>query len=181
MVGPNDNHQDAGLTAIGSVSKPVGLKGWCAVSAIGDTLAGLSPPCTLLVGRNERTARPMALTGLVHGQRGFRCLFEGCEDRDTAESMRSLTLFVADEQLPELGEGEYYHFELEGMEVVAEEGNQLLGIVERVHNYPTTDALEVKTPGGRKVIVPMAGGAIQGIDKLQRRVTVSAEQLEELL
>ena len=51
--------------------------------------------------------------------------FDGVDDRTAAEALRGQVLVVPESWLPELPEGEYWPFQLEGCEVVTESGRSL--------------------------------------------------------
>lgn len=172
---------DQDLTAVGRIRKPVGLKGWVAVTVFGHTLERLACPCPVLVGRNPRSTKAMVLTGMHRDPKGYRCRFGACEDRDCAERLREQTVFLHTRRLPRLEEDEFYHFELEGMEAVAAEDGSVIGAVIAVHNYPTTDAIEVRLRSGGTVLVPMVGDAIAEIDRANRRMVLRTALLGELM
>ncbi|MBD3315849.1 MAG: 16S rRNA processing protein RimM [Chitinivibrionales bacterium] len=172
---------DQDLTAIALIRKPIGLKGWFAVAVFGQTLERLECPVPVMVGVSRKTAKSRVLVGVHRDPKGYRCRLAECPDRNAAEALRERTIFLHTDRLPSLDKGEFYHFELEGMEVVGVEGGRALGTVIAVHNYPTTDALEVELRDGGTVLVPMAGDIIVEIMREERRVMVRAVMLEELL
>ena len=74
-------------------------------------------------------ARSRSSDAHAHGARHL-VKFAGVDDRDAAESLRGQVLVVPESWLPELPEGEYWPFQLEGCEVVTESGRSL-GIGDR--------------------------------------------------
>ena len=54
---------------------------------------------------------------------------EGCDDRNFAEQLRNKEVYIHEENLPVLKEGEYYLYQLEGLKVRNLE-NKILGIVQ---------------------------------------------------
>jgi 16S rRNA processing protein RimM len=172
---------DRDLTAIARIQKPVGLKGWCAVAVYGHTLEQVECPCPVRLGRSEHATIPSTMVAVHRDPKGFRCRFARCEDRESAERLREQIIFVPTNRLPRLEEDEFYHFELEGMAVVGAETGTDVGTVVAVHNYPTTDAIEIRLAAGGVVLVPMAGGIIEDIDRAERRIVVRTGPLEELL
>ena len=72
---------------------------------------------------------------------------------------RGTTLAVPLEALPETAEGEYYAFELVGLEVV-EEGGRVLGRVEAVHPGPANDSLDL----GDGLLLPLVETCIRAVD-----------------
>ena len=66
---------------------------------------------------------------------------DGTNDRNAAELLRGVELFINRDDLPRLPDGEYYHTDLIGMRVVRD-GVQI-GVVDNVQNYGGGDILEL--------------------------------------
>jgi 16S rRNA processing protein RimM len=81
---------------------------------------------------------------------------------------RGATLAVPRASLPELGEDEYYSFQLVGLEV-EEEGGRVLGRVADVLDYPANDVLELDSG----VSLPLVGACVLKVDLQGGRIVVS--------
>ncbi len=167
--------------AIATIGKARGLKGECRIYPLGRTLATLDVPHRVMVGREGERLEPAAITALWDTPAGMVCSFEGVGDREGAERLRNLTVFVRQSELPPLEQGEYYHFELTGLRVMAVGQDDVLGTVKEVHNYPTVDALEVESKGGETWLLPLRKETVSTIDTQAGVVRVYADALEELL
>ncbi len=88
--------------------------------------------------------------------------FANCSDRAAAEHIVGLEVFVHKNNLPELGENEFYLHELVGKEIVDTSGT-LLGVSNRILTTSGRDLLIVQNRG-RKYMVPIVGDFIQSID-----------------
>lgn len=66
---------------------------------------------------------------------------DGVNDRNAAELLRGVELFINRSDLPELKDGEYYQADLIGMKVV-HDGVEL-GVVDNIQNYGGGDILEL--------------------------------------
>jgi 16S rRNA processing protein RimM len=98
---------------------------------------------------------------------------EGVEDRSAAEALRGDALIVASDEAPALAEGEWWAHELEGCEVV--DGNRPLGVVSRLIELPSCEALEVTLrDGGEPLLVPMVKDAIRRVEPSRRRIEIDA-------
>ena len=86
-------------------------------------------------------------------------------DRPAARGAR---LEVAGEALPETGEGEYYVFQLVGLEVV-EEGGRRLGRVEAVVPGIANDALDL----GNGLLLPLVEACVRAVDLEAARILVA--------
>jgi 16S rRNA processing protein RimM len=167
--------------AIGRVRKPFGLKGQFYADAFGRALRVLSPPKKLLCGKDEKEAKEVILIEIKETPRGFIGKFEGSESVEDAKRVRGDYLFLEKNDLPCLGSNEYYHFELEGMTVIAEPSGRPVGVVTRMQSFPTTDAFVVQKDDGSTVLIAMKGGIIQKIDREKGCILVNGSALEELL
>ncbi len=107
----------------------------------------------------------------------------GIEDRAAAEAVRGLELSVDRVKAPSLGEGEWWASELEGCEVF--DGERPVGIVSRLIELPSCEALEVRcvpkeSDGPRgDLLVPMVRDAIRWVDVTARRIDVDMSFLGE--
>ena len=88
---------------------------------------------------------------------------EGVTDRDAAEALRGLRLYVPRDRLPEPEEGEFYHEDLAGL-VAMDEGGQPVGRVVGVFNFGAGDVIEVELAQGRREMVPFTHEAVPDVD-----------------
>ena len=103
---------------------------------------------------------------------------DGVGDRAAAEALRGAALTVAQDHAPQLGEGEWWAHELEGCAVLDEHG-RTLGVVARLIELPTCEALEVdRGPGEQALVVPMVKDAIRAVDVRARRIVLDAGFLD---
>jgi 16S rRNA processing protein RimM len=97
---------------------------------------------------------------------------EGVEDRAGAEALRGQELTVAQAAAPSLEEGEWWAHELEGCEVL--DRGRFVGVVSRLIELPSCEALEVALAGGegQALLVPMVKDAILRVAVADRRIEV---------
>ncbi|WP_336986250.1 ribosome maturation factor RimM [Altererythrobacter aquiaggeris] len=98
--------------------------------------------------------------------------FAEVQDRNAAEKMRGTVLTIPHSQLPKLGEGEYYHADLLGLEVVTD-GGEAVGRVAAIENFGAGDIVEIAKPDGKTFMVPMTESAVPGWDS--EKLVISAE------
>jgi 16S rRNA processing protein RimM len=81
---------------------------------------------------------------------------------------RGSELAVPRASLPQLGEDEYYAFQLVGLEVV-EEGGRPVGYVSDVLDYPANDVLELDSG----LTLPLVGACVLQVDVERRRIVIA--------
>ena len=97
---------------------------------------------------------------------------EGVADRDAAEKLTNIDLYVARENLPPPDEDEFYQADLIGLEAVTESG-EAYGTIERVLDFGAGDILEICPPdGGETRLVPFTKAAVPLVDIAARRVVI---------
>ena len=91
--------------------------------------------------------------------------FRGVNDRNAAEALNGLDLYVERDNLPdeELDDDEFFYADLEGLEAVDESGRSR-GTVTGIFDFGAGDLLELKGPGKRPVLIPFSEAAVLEID-----------------
>jgi 16S rRNA processing protein RimM len=102
----------------------------------------------------------------------FVAQLEGVVDRDAAEALTNIRLYVPRDRLPPLEDDEtYYHADLIGLAAVTPDGAPL-GTVKAIHNFGAGDVLEIKPDNGDPLMVPFTDTAVPNIDIAARRMVV---------
>lgn len=103
----------------------------------------------------------------------------GIDDRNAAEQVRNLRLYVARERLPTLADADdFYHADLIGLRVVQRDGREI-GTVAAVQNYGAGDLIEVKPGIGPSVLIPFTKADVPEVDVARGWLVVDPP--EELL
>jgi 16S rRNA processing protein RimM len=95
----------------------------------------------------------------------------GIEDRDLAEGLRGLRLYLPRTALPPTGEDEYYHADLIGLDAMLGDGTPL-GRVHAVHDFGAGDTLEIVRPAGPPVMVPFTRAVVPIVDTEAGRLVI---------
>ncbi len=155
---------------IGKITSAVGLKGEVKVYNYSDSTEIYENTPQIYVDdelmdvQSVRTQKNMVVLKL-----------EGFSDRTAAEKARGRQLFVTEDDLPELPEGQFYVRDLIGMEVFSDEG-QRLGPVTDVIQNTAQDIFEIEMEDGRKVLIPKVDSYVLKIDGESRRITVHLQE-----
>jgi 16S rRNA processing protein RimM len=106
----------------------------------------------------------------------FVIQFEGFDRLERVRPLLKKELFVAERDLPPLEEGEYYDYELIGLEAVTEDGRSI-GTVRDIMHTRANDILVIE--GYREALVPMTEDHIVDISREGGFVRVRGEALVE--
>ena len=88
---------------------------------------------------------------------------DGIEDRNAAEALRGLRLYVTRDRLPRPKRGEWYLVDLIGLAVERVDGTAI-GTVKSVQNYGAGDIVEVERRDGQTLFLPFTKRAVPKVD-----------------
>jgi len=95
----------------------------------------------------------------------------GIENRDQAETLRGLRLFLPRSALPQTEPDEYYHADLIGLEAVLEDGTPV-GRVRAIHDFGAGDTLELARHGASPVMVPFTRAVVPHVEMAHGRLVL---------
>ena len=103
---------------------------------------------------------------------------KGVDDRNAAERLNGVELYVAREKLPAPEAGEYYHADLIGLAAVTT-ADAPLGRVVAIHNFGAGDIIEIAPPSGATMLLPFSNAVVPEVDLDGGRVVIALPQLIE--
>jgi len=110
--------------------------------------------------------------GLMRSVKGVVvCRVDGIADRDRAEALRGLRLYLPRAALPPTAEEEYYHADLIGLEAFLADGTRL-GQVRAIHDFGAGDTLEIVRLAGPPAMVPFTRAIVPIVDLAGGRLVV---------
>jgi len=154
-----------GFVAVGLVRAPFGVRGELIVDSLSDFAQRFRRAATLWaagVSYTVRRARPHKGALLLE--------LEGVESRAEAEALRGALLEVPEGELPALAEGQYYRFQIMGMDVVDRAGRPL-GRIEEVLDTGANDVYVVRDAEG-DLLLPATDAVVKEVDVAGRRMVV---------
>jgi len=98
---------------------------------------------------------------------------DGVGDRNAAEALRNVELYLPRERLPEIDEDDtWYYADLVGLDAVAPDG-AAIGTVAAVYNFGAGDIVEL-TPsaGGKTLLLPFTEAVVPEVDVKTKRIVV---------
>ena len=153
--------------AVAQVLSPLGLEGKLRVEVITDFPHRLSPQSSLYVDR-----QPMTVADVEWRKGQAIVKLQGIDSVEQAEKLRGKTLEIHRKQLENLPAGQYYHFQLIGLEVWTTEG-QRLGKVVRVLSGSSNDNYVVATEKG-ELLIPAIEDVVKSVDLEKGQITIEA-------
>jgi 16S rRNA processing protein RimM len=96
----------------------------------------------------------------------------GIDSATAAEALRHRVLEVPEGELRPLGEGEYYHFQILGLEVRTSAG-EVLGRVEQIISTGSNDVFVVRGQRG-EVLIPAVDDVVKSVNLTVGRMEVEA-------
>jgi 16S rRNA processing protein RimM len=153
---------------VGKLRRPHGVRGEILMDVYTDFPERLKTGVTVYIGpehtpariRNTRWQAPAMLIA-----------FERYETREEAGLLRNLLVHVRADDRPPLDEGEYYHHQLLGMQVIEESG-EYLGVLSGILETGANDVFIVTTPEGREVLLPATDEVLLEIDLDRKQMRV---------
>ena len=118
----------------------------------------------------KTSPRPVGVEGVRFHKSWVLLKLEGCDDRDAAASLRSEWLQVPEEQGIPLADGEYYLYQLVGLDVYTE-GGRHLGQIWEVLETGANNVFVVHGPLG-EVLIPDITEVVLSIDFEAQEVLV---------
>lgn len=97
--------------------------------------------------------------------------FEGMNRIEDVEKYKECLLKVAEEQLTELEDDEFYYHEIIGLEIVTDEG-EVLGEVTEILSPGSNDVWVVKQKGKKELLIPFIELVVYKVDKEEKKAYI---------
>ncbi len=156
-----------GAVAVGRIIRGHGNDGTLRVQSLSDN------PSRFQVGNNLTVAgRSRAITGFRELPGGYGLLrLDGLESADAVRSLAGQWLVAPVDLTPDLPPGEYYHYQLVGLEVVTDQAERL-GTLQEVLITGSNDVYVVTSGGGREILIPAVTQVVKEVDLSAGRMLV---------
>ncbi|HVV80236.1 MAG TPA: ribosome maturation factor RimM [Pseudolabrys sp.] len=98
---------------------------------------------------------------------------KGVADRDAAQTLTNIELYVPRDRLPAIDEDHtYYHSDLVGLDAIGEDGAQI-GTVHAVHDFGAGSVLEITPLGsGETLMLPFTEITVPKVDLAAKQVVI---------
>ena len=116
--------------------------------------------------------RPIEIEAVRPAKDMLVARLKGVADRNGAEALKNVRLYVPRERLPPPDDDEFYYADLIGLAAETADG-AAFGVVKAVHNFGAGDLLEIEpAAGGATVMLPFNATTVPKIDIAGRRIVV---------
>jgi 16S rRNA processing protein RimM len=168
-----DKQPEPRYLAIGRILRPHGVRGELRAEILTDYPDRVQTEFaehlrTVYVGKAHQ---PFTLTGVRFHQDAMLLTFKECTTRDEADALRGALVEIPFEDAVPLEEGEYYQFQLVGMQVTTEAGDILGDIVEVFTPPGANDVFVVHGPRG-EILIPVIEDVVVDLDLDAGRVVI---------
>ncbi|MHB0885265.1 MAG: ribosome maturation factor RimM [Bacillota bacterium] len=150
------------LVDIGKVVAIHGLKGLIQVLPLTDFPDRFADRRHLYAERADGSRVPVKVTRVVPHKSHYLMALDGVNTRDEAETFAGAMLKVPEAEIPSLPEGTYYHFQLVGLKVTDEAGQEL-GRLREIVSGPAND-IYVVDDGRRELLLPATKEVVRRVD-----------------
>jgi len=170
-----DNHSGSSFPGepeflvIGKLGKPHGLQGEILMDVYTDFPERIKPGLVAYIGMQFQ---PLQITEVRSHARGLLLCFKGYQSRDEAAELRNSLVQVRTADRPELPQGDYYHHQLLGLQVV-DENDTKLGCITAIIETGANDVYVVQNQAGTEVLIPAIDSVILDIDLEDNQVMVN--------
>jgi 16S rRNA processing protein RimM len=153
---------------VGQIVRPHGIRGEVGMKIITAYPERLSQIETLFVGPGHQ---PYPVKRMRRHMDGMIIHLEGVLDRDEAETLRGMLVHIHIDDAVPLEEGEYYLFQIEGIRVVADTGQELGRLTDLIETG-ANDVYVITTSDNQEILLPAIPEVIQRVDTVAGVMTV---------
>lgn len=145
---------------VGTVQRPHGVRGVLLLDVQTEFPDRLNDLEFVFLGPGHRKYR--VASARRHG-RDLLLVLPEVADRETAEPLRGQDVFIRAGDADQLPEGRYYFHQVEGLEVITEEGERL-GRVMQIMETGSNDVYVVRDDAGREILLPAIKAVMKQYD-----------------
>jgi 16S rRNA processing protein RimM len=145
---------------VGQIVRPHGVRGEVGMKIITAYPDRLSQIETIYLGPEHH---PYLVTKMRRHSEGMLVQLDGVSGRDAAEALRGLFVHIHIDDAVPLEEGEYYLFQIEGIRVMTDAGQELGRLTDLIETG-ANDVYVITTPASQEILLPAIPEVIQQVD-----------------
>lgn len=154
------------LVVLGKIVSVHGVRGEVKVYSFTDPVENVLAYQRWTLKRDNEVKQVELASGRLQGK-VLVAKLKGLDDREVARTFAGFDICVPRSELPELDDGEFYWYQLEGLKVIDQAG-QLLGTIDHLFETGANDVMVVKpcvdSLDDRERLLPYTGQCVLAID-----------------
>ena len=150
---------------IGEILAPGGIKGKLKVKVVTDFPQRFAPSSTVYINR-----QPMTIDSIEWHKGKAIIKLSPIDSLEAAQRLRGKPVEIHHSQVYPLPEGQYYHFQLIGLEVWTTQG-ELLGNITKILTADSNDNYVVSGDEG-EILIPAIEDVVKSIDLNEGRIVI---------
>jgi 16S rRNA processing protein RimM len=159
------------LIQIGHVIRPHGVTGLLRIVSYAQSRETFLKAGSVFIGKaNEDLEERDVLSIRRHGA-VYLLKVSGLESVEATQELRGADIFICKETLAEKEEGEFFHFELLGLDVYLDEG-LYLGVLKSIFPTGSNDVYVVEG-GGKQYLIPALYQVVKEVNLSEKRMVIS--------
>ena len=149
-----------------------GIRGEIAADGLGSTPERYEQVRTAWVVGSDESVPPLEvdIEEVWEHKGGLVFKFRGIDTRDDAEKLERTELRISASERPPAPEGEFYHSDLIGCEVILKDGTRI-GLVAGLQDYGAGGLLDVRRDG-KELLIPFAKAICPEIDPVGKKIVI---------
>ncbi len=156
---------------IGKLCKPHGLKGEIKVFLSAFDYSLFREISSVYLSPKGGVRKELQITGVRPQGKFVVTRFQGLDRIEDVESLVGNGIELPEADFPTLPEGEYYHFQILGLEVVTESGDHLGPVVDIIETG-SNDVYEVELGNGTTVLLPVIEDVVRKVDLTEKKIII---------
>lgn len=153
---------------VARIVAPFGIRGEVKAELLTDFPDRLASRKTVFLGREDETPRSHSIRGIRFYKRHALLTLAGCDDRNTAETLRGLFVFIPESEAAKLPDGAYFVHQIIGLEVWDADG-LLWGKITSILATPGNDVYVVDGERGQ-ILLPAIPNFVRQVDIKHNRI-----------
>lgn len=152
-----------GLIEVGGVAKPHGIRGEFGIKSYADSPLLFGRVAALYLQKGSRPPKRFSVSSWREHKDLVLLKCKGVDDRDQAEALRGHTVYIHEDELPELEGDENYIIDMLGCRVRLEDGTDV-GVLEHFYENPGQDTWVIITDDRKEILLPAVPEFVLDVD-----------------
>ena len=154
---------------VGKLSRTHGLKGEFKFHSLFNDQESLQSWSHLKLQGDQGIATELEFESLRGNPSSLIIKFKGIDSIDDAQALAGQNVFAPEDEFPELPEGEYYRFEIVGLDVYDEAGRGYGKVTEVI--VTGSNDVYVVSDGKKEILLPMIDQVVKKINLAEQKLT----------